>query len=132
MLIKTNFENSIIIKRITNYTAQKMNFFLRIWSHLLSCLHLTLTAQKMKFAIKDFFSKCDQIRRKLRIWSHLLKKSLMENFIFCAVLCIETQFLSLFPNIMKTANFWLKMLMSVELKGERVSLDLYIFFIFFR
>ena len=24
----------------------------------------------------------DQIRRKLRIWSHLLKKSLMENFIF--------------------------------------------------
>ena len=43
------------------------------------------TAQKMKFSIKDFFSKCDQIRRKLRIWSHLLKKSLKENFIFCAV-----------------------------------------------
>ena len=33
------------------------------------------TAQKMKFSIKDFFSKCDQIRRKLRMWSHLLKKS---------------------------------------------------------
>ena len=44
-----------------------------------------ITAQKMKSPIKDFFSKCDQIRRKLRIWSHLLKKSLMENFIFCAV-----------------------------------------------
>ena len=43
------------------------------------------TAQKMKFSIKDFFSKCDQIRRKLRIWSHLLKKSLMENFVFCVV-----------------------------------------------
>ena len=42
------------------------------------------TAQKMKFSIKGFFSKCDQIRRKLRIWlSYLLKKSLMENFIFC-------------------------------------------------
>ena len=39
------------------------------------------TAQKMKFSIKDFFS----FFRKLRIWSHLLKKSLMENFIFCAV-----------------------------------------------
>ena len=39
----------------------------------------------MKFPIKDFFRKCDQIRRKLRIWSHLLKKSLIENFIFCAV-----------------------------------------------
>ena len=43
------------------------------------------TAQKMKFSIKDWFSKCDQIRRNPRIWSHLLKKSLMENFIFCAV-----------------------------------------------
>ena len=46
---------------------------------------IKLTAQKMKFSMKDFFSKCDQIRRKLRIWSHLLKKSLMENFLFCAV-----------------------------------------------
>ena len=82
------------------------------------------TAHKMKFSIKDFFNKCDQIHRKLRlvfrrffdiradlgkknlssflpstdwrnptilvyrklrIWSHLLKKSLMRNFIFCAV-----------------------------------------------
>ena len=40
------------------------------------------TAQKMKFSIKDFFSKCDQIRKKLQIWSHLLQKSLMESFIF--------------------------------------------------
>ena len=39
----------------------------------------------MKFSIKDFFSWCDQIRRFLRIWSHLLKKSLIENFIFYAV-----------------------------------------------
>ena len=43
------------------------------------------TAQKMKFSIKEFFSKCDQICRKLWIWSRLLKKSLMENFIFCVV-----------------------------------------------
>ena len=32
----------------------------------------------MKFSIKDFFGKCD-------IWSHLPKKSLMKNFIFCVV-----------------------------------------------
>ena len=32
---------------------------------------VTNTAQKMKFL--------------LRIWSHLLEKSLMENFIFCAM-----------------------------------------------
>ena len=40
----------------------------------------------MKFSIKDFFSKCDQIRIFLRIWSHLLKKSLRENFVFCDVI----------------------------------------------
>ena len=78
----------------------------------------------MKFSIKDFFNKCDQIHRKLRLvfrrffdirgdlgkknlssflpatdwrnptilvyrklrsWSHLPKKSLMRNFIFCVV-----------------------------------------------
>ena len=44
------------------------------------------TSQKMKFSKKDFFSKCDQIRRKLRIWSHLLKKSLMVNLIFSVML----------------------------------------------
>ena len=39
----------------------------------------------MKFSIKDFFSKCDQIRIILRIWSHLLEKSFMENFTFRGV-----------------------------------------------
>ena len=34
-------------------------------------------SQKMKSSICDFFNKCDQIRRKLKIWSHLLKESLM-------------------------------------------------------
>ena len=42
-------------------------------------------AEKMKFLIKDFFSKCDQIRRKLRILSRLPKRPLMENFIFSAM-----------------------------------------------
>ena len=46
---------------------------------------LKIATQKMKFFIKNFFSKGDQIRRKLWIWSYLLEKSLMENFIFCAV-----------------------------------------------
>ena len=35
---------------------------------------------------KALSSKCDQISRKLRIWSHLRTRFLMENFIFCAVL----------------------------------------------
>ena len=52
--------------------------FLFCYLHLFHCT-------KMKFSVRDFSSKLDQIRRKLRIWSHLLEKPLMENFIFCAV-----------------------------------------------
>ena len=43
----------------------------------------------MKFFIKDFLSKCDQIRSFLRIWSQLMEKSLMENLIFFAVSMME-------------------------------------------
>ena len=50
-----------------------------------SILWKSCTAQKMKLSFKDFVSKCDQIRSFLWIWSRLLKKSLMENFIFCVV-----------------------------------------------
>ena len=54
-------------------------------AHWIGSWALHMTAQKIKFSIKDISSKCDQIRGKLRIWSPLLKKSLIENFIFCAV-----------------------------------------------
>ena len=39
----------------------------------------------MQFFVNVFFSKCYQIHSFLRIWSHLLNKFLMKNFIFCAV-----------------------------------------------
>ena len=57
----------------------------------------------MKFSIKDSFSKCDQIRRKLQIWSHLLKKSLMESFFLCSARdsCIN-QLLSIIHDIYKS------------------------------
>ena len=42
--------------------------------------------KKVKFSIEDFFSICEQIHRKLHIWSYLLKKSLIENFAFYAVI----------------------------------------------
>ena len=47
-----------------------------------------VAAQKMKFSIKDFVSKCEQIRISvfLRIWSHLREKTLTKNFVFCALL----------------------------------------------
>ena len=50
----------------------------------------------IKNQVKDFFSKCDQICSLLRIWSHLLKKSWMENFIFFSVV---------FPVVLKLLFF---------------------------
>ena len=46
------------------------------------------TAPKMKFSDKDFFSKCDQIRSFLRIWSHLLKQSVIRKLLFflCSII----------------------------------------------
>ena len=64
-------------------------------------------AQKMKFSIKDFFSKCEQIQSKLRIWSHLQKKSLMENFIFCAVTILKViAIVKCFPTTEKWWHTW--------------------------
>ena len=56
----------------------------------------------MKFSIRDFSSTCDKIRSFLRIWSYLLEKSLMENFIFCAVLTIYFFFTK--PNLQNHNN----------------------------
>ena len=49
-----------------------------------SCLNQMqmLRCTQKKFSVKDFFSKCDQIRKKLWIWLHLLKKFLTESFIY--------------------------------------------------
>ena len=51
--------------------------------------------KKWGFPSRIFFSKYDQICKKLRICSHLLKKSLMENFFFCAVCLMISAFPSL-------------------------------------
>ena len=37
---------------------------------------LQYNAPKMKFSIKDFFSKCDQIHSFLQIWSHLFTEEI--------------------------------------------------------
>ena len=57
----------------------KVNSLAKI--HLVKVTEATVPAQKMKFFIKDFFSKSDHIRSFLRIWSNLLRKYFMENFI---------------------------------------------------
>ena len=90
------------------------------------------TAQKMKFSIKDFFSKCDQIRRKLQISSYLLKKSLMETS-FCVQLsvifmgsfsshCFFRLSWNLLAHLLKLDEFcWIKFLCS-NVKFCKISL----------
>ena len=46
---------------------------------------LIIPTQKMKFSITDFFSRCNQTRSLLWIWSYLVNTYLMEHLIFCAV-----------------------------------------------
>ena len=73
----------------------------------------------MKFSIKDFFSKCDQICSFLRIWSHLLKKSLMENFIFCAVLEQATALLDLASHMKRFPSQLLKLSIHKRVKKKK-------------
>ena len=44
-------------------------------------LYIQYTAQKMKFSIKDFFSKCDQIRRKLHFLCSVCSADILVNFL---------------------------------------------------
>ena len=62
--------------------------------------------QKMRFHIKYFFGKCAQIRSFLRIRSHLLKKSLMENFIFCEVIFSCPKIVTVNFGTIKILNKW--------------------------
>ena len=71
------------------------------------------TAQKMKFSIKDFFSKYDQIRTKLR-FGHIYRRNPKLKTFFCAVLKFAiflksslrfSQFLLSFLLIDKTLRF---------------------------
>ena len=81
LLLKCN-ENAL-----KNITQNKIKSHFFSWKVLFLFCY---TAQKMKFSIKDLFGKCGQSRSFLRIWSHLLKKCLMENFIFlCSTMFVK-------------------------------------------
>ena len=86
-LIHTDITNNIASSIIRNIPCKSYKLAY-IQTHLTNATSLAKpsTARNMKFSIKYFFGKCDQIRRKLRIWLHLSKKLLMENFIFSELL----------------------------------------------
>ena len=73
-------------------------------NHLLLGILAIPHKKKMKFSITDFISKCDQINSFQQIWSHLLKKSLMENFIFCIVQRLDS--LTILILISRTVNMF--------------------------
>ena len=78
--------------------------------HQVKCVNARSIDCRKKFFVNDFFRKCDQILRKLRIRPHLLNKSLMENFIFCAVIhCFEREKSKIFQSLNVTeAENWRK------------------------
>ena len=97
------YDNGLSHERVANgYALVSAN-------HLHKTKTTFFTAQKMKFSIKDFFSKCDQIRSLQQIWSYFLKKSLMENFIFCAVFnnlsLVINRLTCQYENFMLISNF---------------------------
>ena len=57
--------------------------------------------------MKDFFRKSDHIRIFLQIWSHLMKKSLMEN-LFYAVMCIVKPIVLIIVETFKQFLYYLK------------------------
>ena len=76
-------------REVMNWTkgCKSCQHFMLIGSYKEQFLHWALHKNEIS-------TKCDQIYRKLQIWSHLLKKSLMENFIFCAEGLVLTQNIS--------------------------------------
>ena len=76
--------------------------------------------------LKDFFSKCDQIRSFLRIWSHSLKKLLMENFIFCSVQSKQSKQLFILKTDILTETFQqssseYENILFLQLKGAKAT-----------
>ena len=75
-------------KRLTNDLINELEY---LYVYCQSCgVFVTkrkyYTAQKMKFSIKNFFSKCDQIRRKLQIFVSFTEEILNEKLHFlCSV-----------------------------------------------
>ena len=101
---------NISVLGLKHFTYPFQNFYINLaldaFTTHFRCLSKIIrnTAQKMKFSITDFFSKCDQIRSFLRIWPYLLRKSVMENFIFCAVKCLLARHCERAFNLLSSNN----------------------------
>ena len=95
-------ENLIILQWMNLYSRQLLLWFQHHFQYLITqrsfcCYqHFTLH-KKANFCIKNFFSKCDQIRSFKRICSYLLKNPQLKILFFCAKFCERTAFLKTKP-----------------------------------
>ena len=106
----SQFFNSLVFY----YSAQTQNY----------------AAQTMKFSIKNFFSKRDQILSFLPIWSHLLKKSLSEILIFYAVSDSKDCHCFLNLHCMSIlSSHSCKCYFSVQFKNQVATVTIYNFFL---
>ena len=87
LLISIIRVNSVVYySTLTNsFDFNKTSCFLLALFFVLLINNKTHHCKKMKFSIKNFFSKCDRIRRKMQISSQLLKKLETLLFFFFAV-----------------------------------------------
>ena len=77
--------NSFILILNSVFLA-KISIVYLLLKYILSFSQLKKSRYKNRnLPLRIFFSKYHQIRSFLQIWSHLLRKSLMKSFIFCAV-----------------------------------------------
>ena len=97
------------LKKKSTYLENKTLFFLQIFKFKLNTKGYFMTKNSFlaEVTFKGFFSKCDRIChiRHIRIWSLLLNRSLMESFIFCAVIPKLTCFALTFTACLKTDFF---------------------------
>ena len=105
-----NFSHCLVLVHMRHIWSQ---FQVHRIVHSLVLVKL-ITVEKMKFSIKDFFCKCDQIPRKLQIWSHLMKNFWIKNFTFCAVDFVRI----LWELDQKFFNFVMKILYKNSISGD--------------
>ena len=80
------FASKKLLENHIQYISESLNYYSSKYEELYLFGTFTLH-KKWSFPLRiSSVSKCHQICSLLRIWSHLLKKTLMENFVFYAVL----------------------------------------------
>ena len=76
-MVTTAVPDSKLLTVIKQKYVKNSNDYLRKTDYVLKLNATYNTAQKIMLSNMGFFSICDQIRRKLRIWSHLMKEDLV-------------------------------------------------------